>query len=395
MYHALMAGDNNVAIQVAAGNGREIIADGYAAAFGPLLQTLVAKCEGMMGRERAEILLLQGEIKDLQGDWDEAISRFQEILSLASDVGDRRLMADTYRRTGVIALKRTNFEEAFDLLSKSMSIAKELEDSHTLLEVYYDIGGICERRGKFQEALSYFTMSNKMARSLGDDVGLGKALHGLGRVYTQLLEHENAIEYKGEALQVLEKTGDLREIAKVCTSLGNDLWVVGRTEESLEMQERAIELANSAGDLNTIGYAMSNAAAAYLEMGDQEKTEELLDGAVPIFGKLNDRVMIATMHLYRGYLHNLKKEWEWAKEQFKQSLDVLRRLDVPLKLGHWLFEVSQVYVENEEYEEARELLDEALDLATRGGNENLKREVEVALNRLVVTERSSLASGFT
>jgi tetratricopeptide (TPR) repeat protein/DNA-binding MarR family transcriptional regulator len=395
MYHALMAGDYEVAIKVAAGGGREIIGDGYATAFGPLLEKLLAHREGDMGRERLEILLLRGEIEDLQGDWDEAITRYRETLSLASAAENKKLMADLYRRIGVIALKRAKFEESFELLSRSMSIAKDLGDDHILSEVYYDMGGICERRGRFQEALSYFTMSNRLARSLGDDVGLGKALHGLGRVYTQLLEHENAIEYKGEALQVLEKTGEIKEIAKVCTSLGNDLWVVGRTKESLEMQERAIDLANSAGDLNTIGYAMSNAAAAYLAMGDQDKTEELLDDAVPIFGKLNDRVMIATMHLYRGYLHNLKKEWEWAKEQFKESLDILRQLDVPTKLGHWLFEISQVHLENGEYDEARELLEEAFGLATRSGNQNLRREVEVALNRLAVTEKSALASGST
>jgi uncharacterized protein HemY len=101
------------------------------------------------------------------------------------------------------------------------------------------------------------------------------------------------------------------------------------------------------------------------------------------------------MHLYKGYLHNLKKEWEWAKEQFKQSLDILREIDVPLKLCHWIFEVSQVYIENGEPLEARELLNEALDLATRCDNENLRREIEVALNRLMDAERSSIASGFT
>ncbi|MDD1767196.1 MAG: tetratricopeptide repeat protein, partial [Methanomassiliicoccales archaeon] len=239
MYHALMAGDWRVAIQVAAGNGREIIADGYGTAFSPLLKRLLALGEDVMGRERSEILLLQGEIEDLQGDWDQAMVRYRETLAAASAAGDRKLMADLYRRMAVISLKSTRFDESFGLLDKSMSIAKELGDSHTLMQVYYDMGGICERRGRLQEALSHFTMSNDMARTLGDDVGLGKALYGLGRVYNQLLEHENAIEYKSEALRVLEKTGDIKEIAKVYTSLGIDLWVVGRTEESLEMHEKA------------------------------------------------------------------------------------------------------------------------------------------------------------
>jgi tetratricopeptide (TPR) repeat protein len=390
MYHALMAGDHDIAIQIAAGNGREIITDGYASAFDPLLRTLLMRCEGIMGRERTEILLLQGDISDLQGDWDEALSQFREILAIASDVGDRKLMADVYRRIGAIALKRGKYEEALDLLSKSLSIAKNLGDSHTQVEAYYDMGGICERRGRLQEALSCFSTSMDLGRALGDDVGLGKALYGLGRVHGQLLEHENAIQDKTEALQVLEKTGDIKEIAKVCTSLGNDLWIVGRTEESLKMQERAIELASSAGDLSTIGYAMSNTAAAYLGMENQEKTEEMLDCAIPIFGKLNDPIMIATMHLYRGYLHNLRKEWDWAKEKFRLSLDLLRQVDAPLRLGHWLFEISQVYAENKDYEEAKQLLDEALHLAKRGDNENLRREVEVALNRLTVSEKSSL-----
>jgi hypothetical protein len=54
-----------------------------------------------------------------------------------------------------------------------------------------------------------------------------------------------------------------------------------------------------------------------------------------------------------------------------------------------------VYLENGEPLEARGLLNEALDLATRCDNENLRREIEVALSRLMNTERSSIASGFT
>ncbi|MBM4237588.1 MAG: tetratricopeptide repeat protein [Euryarchaeota archaeon] len=362
-----MAGECGTAVQIAAGSGRDIIAKGYAANFAPVLGKLLAQCTGLDGGDRIEILLLQGEIQDMQGEWDEAILRYQEILSSSGASRDKRTTADVCRRIGAINLKRAMFDDAMPYLDRSMSLARELDDKHTLLEVYYDMGGIQERRGRFREAISSFTNAKELSEAIGEDVGLGKALYGLGRVHGQLLDQESAIAFKRKALEILERTGDTREIAKVCTSLGNDLWVMGRAEESLRIQERAIDLASASGDLNTVGYAMSNAAASYLEMGDLGRTEEMLDGAMSIFRKLNDVIMIATMHLYRGYLHEARREWEWAKEQFSSALDMLRGLEAPLKLGHWLFEVSQIYAENGERAEARTLLEEALRLASEGG----------------------------
>lgn len=389
MYHALMAGDCKTAISIAAGSGRVVVTHGCAAAFAPLIQKLLSQCQAIPEAERTEILMLRGEISDLHGDWEEALARYDEILGSAFRSGNKRLAADVYRRKGVIALKRSMFDNAFELLDRSMTIASELGDAHTLVDVYYDLGGICERRGRSQEALDYFAKSRDLAKSLGLDLGLGKALYGLGRVCGQLLEHEDAIRYRREALQILERTGDLKATAKVCTSLGNDLLALGRLEDALEMQLKAIELANAAGDLGAIAYAMSNAAATYLEMGDGDRAEEMLGRATPLFTKLNDRVMIATMHLYRGYVHNLRGEWEWAKEEFGESLDILRQIDAPLKLGNWLFEIGQTYVENNDHEEARILLREALELASKGGSGNLRRDVEIAMDRLDDAERSS------
>ncbi|HUV23855.1 MAG TPA: tetratricopeptide repeat protein, partial [Methanomassiliicoccales archaeon] len=140
-------------------------------------------------------------------------------------------------------------------------------------------------------------------------------------------------------------------------------------------QEKAINLAQSVGDLTTLGYAFSNAAASYLEMGVLGESEELIDRASDIFSKLDDRIMVSTMHLYRGYLYSKKKDWEWAKDEFQTSLTILRKLGVPVKLSYWLYEIGQVYLQNDDEEEAIVLFEEALDIATRMNHENLTRDL--------------------
>ena len=375
LYHSLKAGDEEKAIRVAAAHGRMIIAKGFAAPFSPLVGQVLETCREMSPDDRMELLTLRGQIRDIQGDWDEAIIHFQEILNLASIDRDRRIIADVKRRMGSIMLRRGEFGQANEYLQEGRKLAEECDDIHTLVDIFYDMGGLHERTGENDLAIEFFKKSRELAHSIGEEMGEGRALYGIGRVYENLLDYGTAIQFKKEALSVLEKIGDANETAKVSTSLGNDLRAIGDMNNSLKYQEKAINLAQSVGDLTTLGYAFSNAAASYLEMGVLGESEELIDRASDIFSKLDDRIMVSTMHLYRGYLYSKKKDWEWAKDEFQTSLTILRKLGVPVKLSYWLYEIGQVYLQNDDEEEAIVLFEEALDIATRMNHENLTRDL--------------------
>lgn len=382
LYHSLMAGEWTTGIQIVVGFGKEIISKGYASNLAPLIDMLITQPMNIDIHDKVDLLLIHGEIKEMQGEWDDALVSYNEILSFDEVVIGKRAISETCRRIGSIYLKRTQFNQAQLMLEKSLSVALLNNDKHTLSSIYYDLGGIAERKGLYRDAIELFSKAKRVAEEIGEDISLGKALYGLGRVYGQLLDYENAIKYKKRALEILEKTGDAREIAKVCTSLGNDYRLTEQIDRSLQMNERAIDLASSVGDLNTIGYALSNAAALHIETKNFVKAEETLDKAIVIFGKLNDKIMIATMQLYKGYLYAYKKNWEWAKNQFEKALEILRSLNVPLKLSHWLFEVGHVFIENGEYLQARALLNEAFQLATTHGYDNLKKEIEATISLL-------------
>jgi len=379
LYHSIMAEEWETAVSIAVGHGHQIISRGYAEPFEPLLRHLIDHEDGMSKEDRIGLLFLLGHIKDIQGEWDSAIDRLNEALSVVTDSTDLRIVAQANRRIGSILLRRAAFNDAILYLRRSLEISEKAMDTHTLVEVLYDLGGMSERMGRCEEAINYFIRSEDLAKSIGDDVGLGKALYGIGRSYAQLKDYTSAIGYKKEALEALKRTGNTDEIAKVNTSLGIDLKESGDVEEGLECEMKAIELARSSGNLTTLGYAFSNAAAFHIELGNLEEGENLVEQATKIFEKLQDRIVISTLHLYRGFIYSKRNEWPWAKEEFSKGLSILRTLEVPLKLSNWLYEIAQVYLEHDDVEEAVKLFWEALEIASRTGHENLRKEVEEAI----------------
>ncbi len=383
LYHCIMAKDLEKAVEVAAGSGQEIISKGYAMQFDPLLSRLLVETKGQANRDRMELLMLHAQILELHGEYERAVEELTEMLEdLPVDKGSR-LKAEVHRRLGVLEMKRNLYESSSQHLADASSIANDIRDSQTLADIYYDTGGLLERRGKFDEAVQNFEAAGDFARGVGDKIALGRSLYGLGRVKASLLEYTEAVRLKKEALNILERTGDVNMTSKVCIGIGNDMRSIKQGDEGLKYLDRAVDLATSVGDINTLAYALSNQAAEYLARNDLAKADELLHEATKLFIKLNDQVMISNMHFYRGFLYNMRGDWEWAKEEFKLSLDTLRGFDIPSRLALWLLEIAAVYMENNEKEEAMKLYEEAYSVASRIGHERIMRDAKDSMAKIM------------
>lgn len=382
LYHSIMAGDIATAVAIAAGDGRAIINKGYATQFAPLLERLARDMGGTAKKDLVEINLLQGEVLFLQGEWDRAMEALHTLERSSPVQLDGRVISEINRMIGVIHLHRADYEKAMDFLGMGLEISQRNGDLSSVADILYDMGGVLERRGRNLEAVEHFRRAQEIALELGDDLALGKALYGLGRAHATLREYPEAIRHKKEALSVLERRGDTTMMAKASTSIGNDLCTMGRSQEGMVYLERAAELAGAVGDLSTVGYATSSLAGCKLYQGDLEGAEELVRQCLPISSKLNDPLMQATLRFYGGYIHTHRKEWTKAREEFEGSIDILRKLDAPARLGQWLMEIADIYAQNNDREEAMALLDEAFDIATRLGHEKLLRQVAENRGRL-------------
>jgi ATP/maltotriose-dependent transcriptional regulator MalT len=382
LYHSLMAGDLQTAASIAAGDGRTIISRGYATQFAPLLDRLVRDMHEADPKDLVEILLLQGEVLYLQGEWDRAMEVLRSLREGPPGRLDGRMLSEVDRMMGVILLNRADYERADALLQEGLDIATRSGNRSTTADILYDMGGVMERRGMHSEAVERFQRAREIAIELADDLALGKALYGLGRAYATLRDYERAIAYKKEAMAILERRGDVTMMAKASISIGNDLCILGRNAEGMTFLARAIELANAVGDLSTMGYALSNTAGCKLNQGDLEGAEELVERCLPISTKLDDPLMTSTLLFHRGYIRTSRRQWDAACNDFDRSLEILRGIDMPTRLGQWLIEIAEVYVDHGEVNQARALLDEAYDIASRIGHQKLLEKVAENRERL-------------
>lgn len=384
LYHSLMAGDLTTAASIAAGDGRSIVNKGYATQFAPLLDRLVRDMDGTDRKDLVEISLLQGEVLYLQGEWDRAMEVLGSLRASSRERIDGRVQSEVARMMGVICLNRADYERASALFQEGLDIATGSGDLATSADILYDIGGVMERRGMNTEALDRFQEARDVAIELSDDLALGKALYGLGRANSTLREYDKAIGFKKEALTILERRGDTTMMAKACISIGNDLCTLDRNDEGVVYLERSIELANAVGDLSTMGYALSNLAGCKLTMDDLDGAEGLVERCLPIAAKLNDPLMASTLFFHKGYILTGRGQWKEARTEFERSLAILRESDMPSRLGQWLMEVAEIYVNNGEVQEALGLLDEAYDIASRIGHLKLMEKVKENRRRLCV-----------
>jgi tetratricopeptide (TPR) repeat protein len=386
LYHCLMAKEYLIAIDIAAGNGRKIINKGYAVQFNPLLKQLLTSAPKIEQRDKMEMLILQGEIMEISGDWDAAISRFSEIVSMASPTTDVRLIAEMNWRIGAINLRRSKLDESEKYLSLALDLAKKTEEKHTLADVYNDLGAVWMRRGRWDEASANYSKSMELSKMIGDDAILGKSMYGLSMTLDGQHHFDKSIPMKKEVLRILEHSGDINMLSKVSTSLGNDLRQIEKYEEAYEYQEKAISLARMAGDLNSLGFALANSAAICIEEGNFLRGEEMIDSATSIFKKLNDLLMLSTLHLYRGYLYSKKKEWEWAKVEFKESIDIIRSINMPVRLSEWLYHIAKAYIDNDDLEQGLQLLQESYCVAESIGHDKLMKDAKTSIEMMCAVQ---------
>jgi tetratricopeptide (TPR) repeat protein len=216
---------------------------------------------GIAPAVRAKAVYAAGYAALGQGDYSEAMRRFEESLALYRGLGDTRGVARSLAQLGWLLTARGEFERATALSEESLALAREAEDKPT----------------------SSVALAN-LAETAFADSDYARA--------TQLFE---------ESLALRRELGDRRNIANALLNLGRTELMRGEDERAVALLEEGLDLARELGDTWSISVAVGNLAEASLRRDDRAGARSLLAEALTAAQKRGDkRVAAECLHRTAG-----------------------------------------------------------------------------------------------
>lgn len=283
--------------------------------------------------DRCEYLTRRGRASRKGGDYQQAISYFEQALAIAEQIGNADQKSGLLTKLGNTYSDMDDYERAIDYHKQALTLHEQIGDTRGRGISLGNIGGELGNMGRQGEAVSYFEQSLAIAEQVGDREGqyirldnLGNAyddmgdyshaisyferalalaeqiedltwqaesLSNIGHTYKALADYPKVIEYHKRAIATASKVGDHRIKVNSYGTIGNAYWSLDDYPTAIQYYTQALEAARLIGDLSGQGHALGNIGTAYGEMGQTQTAISYLQQAHTIFESINAANLVA------------------------------------------------------------------------------------------------------
>jgi len=374
LYHLACAFRFSEAIDHLGRFGPGLTKRGYASDLGDVLSRIDPLMLNDVGRIEYHFHL--AEVLHLKGDWDGAISNYNRSLSLCDIGGRPDLKARSKLMLARLHMTRGASEEALSEFEEAISLARG--HSQFILESsgVRQLGSILYLRGEEEKARSCYARAMEIAQASRSKECLAHA-HFLGSLLSQHRRDHDRSEFEMmAALRIYDELGDSIQKLKVINNLAWLYSIMERWDQALKLTEELITLARSVGDFQNIGFGLLNSADILIRQGGYDEAERRLRAAYRHFVVLDDRRLICSTDLTFAVLYKARCDVEKARVHFLKAIEGFTQ-------GGFINQLPELYCEFGEMESAcgdrtraRSLFMEGLEYARRMNDTSWAEKLE-------------------
>ena len=322
-----------------------------------------------------------------------AIDKLSEGMQIYSELGEKEGISRALANQGVLYTKLGKIDEALNMLNKSERICRELSDKNGLSTVLGDQAIALRMLGNLPKAMEKHKEEEQLSHQLGDKENLQRCFQNQAVILTEQGKFEDALALLKQAenicIEINRKEGlscCLYYQAMVRSKRGDQ-------RVALDLLKRQIVICREIGHKHDI-YASLIAQANILdELGELEQAAELLRNAENICREIGDKSTLGDCLEREARI--IAKQTSREKEKYKdatvtklsskfaESEKIYRELGNPKELAEALLTHSILLAFNvEQPNVALQLADEALEIATNNGLEELINKIRSTMQEI-------------
>lgn len=233
----------------------------------------------------AESLRKQGALLRRQRQYEDALIKFDEALSIFKVMNDKSSMAKAMNSIAILYYKTQRLDEALEYWLQAFNTAKEFDDKLKISKYVNNIGIWYWKDFDYSKSIEYYNESLVIKEELGDTRNYGKTLNNLGQVYFDMGDFKNSIKYFNMSIEIKEKLNDLKGLNKTLLNLGKAYYLNIDYDQALLEFKRSLKISNTYDDIYDLSdryqalgithYQQANydSAALYIGKADSIYTE--------------------------------------------------------------------------------------------------------------------------
>jgi len=301
-------------------------------------------------------LYQQGTAQSLR----KAIAKFEELLKLYRQAGDRAGEATTLDRIGKVYSDLGEKQKALEYYSQSLPLSRAIGDRSGEAVTLTNIGRVYSVLGEKQKALDYYNKSLSLSRVIGDRQKEAYNLLGIGMIYAEFGEQQKALEYYNQSFSLSQEIGDRRWQAFTLIVVGNVYSGLGEKQKALDYYNQSLPLSRETGDRSVEAFALICAGRVYSELGEKQTALDSYNQSLKLFRAIGEREQEARTLNYIGIVYSDLGEKQKALEHYGQSLPLSQAVGDRSGQAVTLISIGHVYSELGDQQKALEYYSQSL-----------------------------------
>jgi tetratricopeptide (TPR) repeat protein len=312
-----------------------------------------------------------GQLMIKLGQFDKAEELYQILINQTTDEDTR---ADIFHQLGSIKDLQGNYTEAITFCEKSLEIRqKTLPPNYPdLATCYNNFGGVYDNMGEYSKALSYYEQSLEIKQKTlpPNHPDLATSYNNIGFVYSNMGEYSKAFSYYEKSLESLQKTlpANHPDIASSYNNIGLVYFKMGEYSKSLSYYEKSLEIFEKTLPPNhpILATSYNNIGSMYDNMGEYSKALSYYEKDLEIRQKTlpSNHPDLATSYNNIGGVYFNMGEYSKALSYYEKVLEIRQKTFPPNhpSLAASYNNIGGVYYKMGEYSKALLYFEKSLEI---------------------------------
>lgn len=243
---------------------------------------------------RAKALYGDGALANVQDDYNQAESLFQESLALYRQVGEKRGIGISLYKLGLVAWSKGDYPVARTLVEEALVIHRELGNEVDIADSLLLLAHICVNYSDYSQARKLLEESLALFRSWNDSWGIAYTLNTLARVALLQGNIAEASSLSDECLAVSRALGYKGGIAAALGVLGQVRLQQGDVERASTLIEESLAIRRKLADRQGIAEALYLSGKVTMAQGNTMQAKALYQESLAIASALNEKWLQAS-----------------------------------------------------------------------------------------------------